>query len=74
MRAATPDGPRNVYPDPQKAELALQRFFTMENLTALRQLALMRVANQVDEELQGARPRPASESWSVCRGRTSLRA
>jgi two-component system sensor histidine kinase KdpD len=41
----------NVYPDPQKAELALHRFFTMENLTALRQLALMRVANQVDEEL-----------------------
>jgi two-component system sensor histidine kinase KdpD len=41
----------NVYPDPQKAELALQRFFTMENLTALRELALMRVANQVDDEL-----------------------
>jgi nucleotide-binding universal stress UspA family protein len=41
----------NVYPDPRKAELALQRFFTMENLTALRELALMRVANQVDEEL-----------------------
>jgi nucleotide-binding universal stress UspA family protein len=41
----------NVYPDPQKAELALQRFFTTENLTALRELALMRVANQVDDEL-----------------------
>ncbi len=41
----------NVYPDPRKAELALQRFFTEENLTALRDLALMRVANQVDEEL-----------------------
>ncbi len=41
----------NVYPDPRKAELALQRFFTMENLTALRELALMRVANQVDETL-----------------------
>jgi nucleotide-binding universal stress UspA family protein len=41
----------NVYPDPRKAELALRRFFTMENLTALRELALMRVANQVDEEL-----------------------
>jgi nucleotide-binding universal stress UspA family protein len=41
----------NVYPDPRKAELALQRFFTTENLTALRELALMRVANQVDEDL-----------------------
>jgi two-component system, OmpR family, sensor histidine kinase KdpD len=41
----------NVYPDPRKAELALRRFFTMENLTALRQLALMRVANQVDADL-----------------------
>jgi two-component system sensor histidine kinase KdpD len=41
----------NVYPDPRKAELALRRFFTMENLTALRQLALMRVADQVDADL-----------------------
>jgi nucleotide-binding universal stress UspA family protein len=41
----------NVYPDPKKAELALQRYFTEENLTALRDLALMRVANQVDEQL-----------------------
>ncbi|HEX9124444.1 MAG TPA: sensor histidine kinase KdpD [Actinomycetota bacterium] len=41
----------NVYPDPRKAELALQRFFTSENLTALRELALMRVADQVDESL-----------------------
>jgi two-component system, OmpR family, sensor histidine kinase KdpD len=41
----------NVYPDQRKAELALQRFFITENLTALRELALMRVANQVDETL-----------------------
>jgi two-component system, OmpR family, sensor histidine kinase KdpD len=41
----------NVYPDQRKAELALQRFFTIDNLTALRELALMRVANQVDETL-----------------------
>jgi two-component system sensor histidine kinase KdpD len=41
----------NVYPDSRKAELALQRFFTTENLTALRELALMRVANQVDDSL-----------------------
>lgn len=41
----------NVYPDPRKAGLALRRFFTTENLTALRELALMRLANQVDETL-----------------------
>jgi hypothetical protein len=41
----------NVYPDQRKAELALRRFFTKENLTALRELALMKVANQVDEDL-----------------------
>ncbi len=41
----------NVYPDPRKAELALRRFFTTENLTGLRELALMRVANKVDEDL-----------------------
>jgi two-component system sensor histidine kinase KdpD len=41
----------NVYPDQRKAELAMQRFFTTDNLTALRELALMRVANQVDETL-----------------------
>src|SRR6266542_3865690 len=41
----------NIYPNPGKAELALQKYFTMDNLTALRELALMRVANQVDEEV-----------------------
>jgi nucleotide-binding universal stress UspA family protein len=41
----------NIYPESRKAETALQRFFTTENLTALRELALMRVANQVDEDL-----------------------
>ncbi len=41
----------NIYPESRKAEVALQRFFTTENLTALRELALMRVANQVDEDL-----------------------
>ncbi len=50
----------NVYPDPRKAELALRRFFTEENLTALRDLALMRVANQVDDELLERWSRTAS--------------
>ncbi len=40
----------NIYPESRKAETALQRFFTTENLTALRELALMRVADQVDED------------------------
>jgi two-component system sensor histidine kinase KdpD len=41
----------NIYPDARKAELALERYFTLDNLTALRELALMRVANQVDDAL-----------------------
>jgi two-component system, OmpR family, sensor histidine kinase KdpD len=41
----------NVYPDPRKAELALQRFFTTENLTALREMSLLKLANQVDDSL-----------------------
>jgi two-component system sensor histidine kinase KdpD len=50
----------NVYPDPRKAELALQRFFTTENLTALRELALMRVANLVDDDLLSRWSRPSA--------------
>jgi hypothetical protein len=41
----------NIYRDPRKGELALNRFFTTDNLTALRELALMRVANRVDDTL-----------------------
>jgi two-component system sensor histidine kinase KdpD len=62
----------NVYPDAVKAELALQRFFTTENLTALRELALMRVANQVDETLLSrwskARAPETRERVLVCIG------
>ena len=63
----------NIYPDPHKADLALRRFFTAENLTALRELALMRVANRVDEELvsrwaKGAVPE-TRERILVCVGR-----
>lgn len=50
----------NIYPDPRKAELALRRFFTTENLTALRELALMRVANRVDEALLAGWSKPRS--------------
>jgi nucleotide-binding universal stress UspA family protein len=41
----------NIYRDSRKADLALRRFFTTDNLTALRELALMRVANRVDDTL-----------------------
>jgi two-component system sensor histidine kinase KdpD len=66
----------NVYTDPRKAELALQRFFTEGNLTALRELALMRIASQVDDELLMRWSRQAvpdtRERVLVCVSRTQL--
>jgi len=58
---------------PQQAERALQHFFSPANLTALRELALRRTAERVDEQLleemqsraiQG--PWPAGERVLVC--------
>ena len=40
----------NVYP-PERAAIALERFFTEANLTALRELALRFMARRVDEQL-----------------------
>jgi two-component system sensor histidine kinase KdpD len=40
----------NVYP-PERSQIALDRFFTEANLTALREIALRFVARTVDEEL-----------------------
>ena len=51
----------NVYP-PERVDVALDRFFTEANLTALREIALRRVARQVDAELEevgGGQPGPA---------------
>src|ERR1035437_1448146 len=42
----------NVYP-PDRAAIALERFFTEPNLTALRDLSLRFVAGKVDEQLEG---------------------
>jgi two-component system sensor histidine kinase KdpD len=42
----------NVYP-PDRAVLALERFFTETNLTALRDLSLRFVAGKVDDQLEG---------------------
>ena len=57
----------NVYP-PERARLALDRFFTEPNLTALRELALRFVTRAVDEQLEDIvsqrglnRLRPVSE-------------
>jgi two-component system, OmpR family, sensor histidine kinase KdpD len=45
----------NVYPT-ERARLALDRFFTESNLTALRELSLRFVAGRVDAQLQGIAP------------------
>jgi two-component system sensor histidine kinase KdpD len=42
----------NVYPE-ERARIALDRFFTESNLTALRELALRFVAGRVDAQLEG---------------------
>ncbi len=42
----------NVYP-PDRAAVALERFFTEGNLTALRDITLRFVAGEVDEQLEG---------------------
>ena len=42
----------NVYP-PDRTEIALERFFTEANLTALRELALRVVARRVEGQLEG---------------------
>ncbi len=45
----------NVYP-PERTQVALDRFFTEPNLTALRELSLRFVAQRVDDELGGISP------------------
>jgi two-component system sensor histidine kinase KdpD len=42
----------NVYPE-ERARLAMDRFFTESNLTALREIALRFVAGRVDAQLEG---------------------
>ena len=58
---------------PQQAERAVRHFFSTGNLTALRELALRRTAQRVDEQLLShmrehaiAGPWPASERLLVC--------
>jgi two-component system sensor histidine kinase KdpD len=53
----SPEGARarmehgHIYP-PEQAKVALERFFRKENLAALRELALRRTAQEVDEQLE----------------------
>src|SRR5215510_4159726 len=58
---------------PEQAQRAIQRFFRLGNLTALRQLALRRTAERVDEQMQTYMqahaipgPWPAGERIPVC--------
>lgn len=48
----------NVYP-PDRTRVALDRFFTESNLTALRELALRFVAGRVDAQLEGINTSPS---------------
>jgi two-component system, OmpR family, sensor histidine kinase KdpD len=58
---------------PEQAQRAMRRFFRLGNLTALRELALRRTAECVDEQMQTymqahaiSGPWPASERMMVC--------
>ena len=55
----------NIY-GPERADAALANYFRVGNLAALRELALMWVADQVDEGLQAYRERHGiSEGWET---------
>ena len=53
----------NVYSE-ERARIALDRFFTESNLTALRELSLRFVAGRVDAQLEGAGPSRTIQSVS----------
>ena len=51
---------------PETAHLAAERFFKIENLTALRELSLRRAAQAVDDQLMGAMRRAGVEGpWAA---------
>jgi two-component system sensor histidine kinase KdpD len=55
----------NIYP-PERVDAALAHYFRVGNLGALRELALLWVANRVDDELQDYRERYGiSEPWET---------
>jgi two-component system sensor histidine kinase KdpD len=56
----------NVYP-PERSERALNEFFREGNLTALRELALRRTAQEVDEQLQEyMHAHHVETTWPAC--------
>ncbi|MBX7111111.1 MAG: sensor histidine kinase KdpD [Dehalococcoidia bacterium] len=54
----------NIYP-PEQAQRALDGFFRESNLTALRELVLRRVADQVEHELDEYMHEHALDSWEA---------
>jgi two-component system sensor histidine kinase KdpD len=57
----------NVYP-PERARLALERYFSQSNLTALRELALRRTAEKTESQLEAMmehRETPGEVAWGV---------
>ena len=70
----------NVYP-PERTQVALERFFTEANLTALRELALRLVARRVEGQLEDTTAGPAAAarhrarrwSWSTAARRRCAR-
>lgn len=55
----------NIYPQ-EKAQLALERYFTQGNLTALRELALRRAAEKTEDQLEALmRGHDADALWST---------
>ena len=81
----SPEGARarmehgHIYP-PEQAQAALESFFRPENLAALRELALRRTAQEVDEQLDeymreiAHRPRGSRRARARARRRSRLRA
>jgi two-component system sensor histidine kinase KdpD len=57
----------NVYP-PERAKLALERYFSQSNLTALRELALRRTAEKTESQLEFLmehQEEPGEVAWGV---------
>ena len=52
----------NVYP-PERTQVALDRFFTEANLTALRELSLRLVARKVEGQIEGVAGRASACPW-----------
>lgn len=61
---------RGVVYAPDKAQLALEHFFTESNLTALRELAMRQTAHQIEDRLEGAGSETVREPEPVRQGQT----